>query len=66
MARKINSWDAPENYWYTQRTLEQESERTFRQHLRSANAHYIDDYVLWTDEQKAEWEMVWLTEPEGE
>jgi hypothetical protein len=26
----------------------------------------INRYVLWTDEQKSEWEELWLTEPEGE
>ena len=64
--KSVYSWSAPDGYWYTQRTLELESERMFWKEIRSKNPNAIDRYVLWTDEQKAEWEELWLTEPEGE
>ncbi len=66
MAAKIYAWDAPEGYWYTQRSLDNEAARTFIKSLRSKKANAIDAWVLWTDEQKEAWEAVWLNEPEGE
>ena len=59
-------WHAPEGYWYTQRTLEIEQNRQFTKDVCGKTANAINNWVLWTDEQKAEWEELWLTEPEGE
>ena len=63
---KMKYWDAPDGLWYTQRSVEDEHSREFRKHLRSVNQNYVNSWVLWTDEEKAEWEQTWLTEPEGE
>ena len=64
--KKHYTWYAPEGYWYTQRTLEDESQRQFFTAVAGKTENTINRYVLWTDEQKTEWEELWLTEPEGE
>lgn len=64
--KKHYTWYAPEGYWYTQRTLEDESQRMFFSAVAGKTENTINRYVLWTDEQKAEWEELWLTEPEPE
>ena len=66
MAKKIYTWNAPDGYWYTQRSLEIESQRMFWKSYTSKKENAINNLVLWTDAQKAEWEEIWLQEPEGE
>lgn len=60
MASKVFMWDAPDGFWYTQRSVADESQRSFVKHVRSKNALAINEFVLWIDEQKEEWEALWL------
>ena len=51
---EIHEWNAPNGFWYTE--AEEVDIRTFVQHLRSQDPHFVDNYQLWTDAQKEEWE----------
>jgi hypothetical protein len=64
--KKHYTWYAPEGYWYTQRSVADEHQRMFVRAISGKTENTINNWVLWTDEQKAEWEELWLTEPEGE
>ena len=52
---ELHEWDAPNGYWYTE--AEEVDVRTFVQHLRSQDAHFVENYQLWTDAHKEEWEQ---------
>ena len=62
--KKRYTWHAPEGYWYTQRSLEVESQRMFVKEICGKTENTINAWTLWSDEQKAEWEELWLTEPD--
>ena len=47
---------AKENKWLTQANLENEAERNFWSRLTLAYSLTAEDFVQWSDEQKAEWE----------
>lgn len=56
---EIHEWNAPIGYWYTEKV--EKEERSFVQHLRSQYEQFVDNYELWSDEQKEQWEK---THPE--
>lgn len=51
---EIHEWNAPSGFWYTEKG--EREERSFVQHLRSQNEQFVDNYELWSDEQKEQWE----------
>ena len=51
---EIHEWNAPDGFWYTEKG--ERDDRSFLQHLRSQSAEFADNYELWTDERKEQWE----------
>ena len=49
--------EAGTGLWYTQRNLEDEAFRTFIKKATLAFSVSENDYELWTDEQKQQWEQ---------
>lgn len=60
---EIHEWNAPGGYWYTENR--EREERSFVQHLRSQDEHFVNNYELWSDAQKEQWEKE-HPEPEPE
>lgn len=58
---ELHEWNALDGYWYTEKGKREE--RSFVQHLRSQNEQFVDNYELWSDAQKEQWEK---THPEQE
>lgn len=58
--KKHYTWYAPGGYWYTQRTLADERQRMFHSAIAGKTESTINNYVLWTNEQREEWEELWL------
>lgn len=47
---------ANENMWLTQANLENEADRGFWKRMHLAYSLTAEDFVQWSEEQKAEWE----------
>ena len=54
MDNELHEWNATEGFWFTEKG--EHEQRTFVQHLRSQFNDFVDNFELWTDAQKEQWE----------